>query len=68
MEIRIIDRMKIFLGGNTGIQPMVEVIYMLNGRKQKPVIFPYDQPDFRETQIFPYLNSYTLIDDTRISR
>ena len=68
METKIIDRMKIFLGGNTGIQPMVEVTYMVNGRKEKPVTFPYDQPDLRAEKIFPFLNSYTLIDDTRITR
>jgi len=68
MEIRTIDKMKIFLGGTTGIQPMVEVIYRVNGTKEKPVILPWDQPELREEKILRYLNSYTLIEDTRIAQ
>jgi hypothetical protein len=66
MESKIIDRMKIYRGGNSGSKPMVEVIYMTNGIRQNPVNLPWDEPDVRTEKIFPYLNGYTLIEDTRI--
>jgi len=67
MEHRIIDHMSIYLGGNSGAKPMVKVVYMVDGIKENPIELPWDEPGVRNEKIFPYLNGYTLINDTRIS-
>jgi hypothetical protein len=66
MEHKIIDRMSIYLGGEYGSKPMVKVVYMNNGARENPIDLPWDEPKVREEKIFPYLNGYTLIEDTRI--
>jgi len=66
MEHRIIDYMIIYLGGEFGAKPMVKVIYMVDGVKENAIDLPWDEPKVREEKIFPYLNGYTLINDTRI--
>jgi len=68
MEHRTIDCMSIYLGGEFSTKPMVKVIYMVDGVKENAIDLPWDESKVREEKIFPYLNGYTLIDDTRISR
>jgi hypothetical protein len=68
MENKIIDYMEIYRGGESGCKPMVKVTYMSNGIKQNPIDLPWDEPKIREEKILPYLNGYTLINDTRITR
>ena len=66
MDLKMIESICIYLGGEFGIKPMVKVIYVVAGIKQDVVELPWDEPAIRNEKIIPYLTAYTLIDDTRI--
>lgn len=65
MECKIVDSITIYRGGNTGCQPMADIIYMVDGIGLETVTIQWDVPDQRN-EVLKYINGYTLIDDKRI--
>lgn len=62
---KIVDSMRIYRGGITGVQPMADIVYMSNGDRQKPITIQWDVVEERN-EVLKYLNGYTLIKDERV--